>query len=407
MPKSRFRKQLFDFMELTASNSVGELWLYGDIVDDAWWDNEVSPTTIRDSLNEMGPVEVLDLHINSYGGSCVAGNAIVNIIDYYKRKTGARVNAYIDGIAASMGSGIAMAADYIYMAENAIFMVHKPFALAIGNSDDMEHEAEVLNKVEDTLVANYMRHFNGTEEEMRQLMADESWLTADEALTYGLCDEVVAPVQIAASAKGLEINGKNFHEEKLKDKFKETEKLKDGDNVFEYDEVLGCSGINEDDFNELNVSSEVVHKILDLSKWRLEDEKKNFHDNCYICVSKEMCENFLGTIELNDDELMAFAKAGMEMDHNADAKAKAYDKLVNAAIDDAIKSGVRAKGDDFNDAKWKKILNTLDYEEIIDQKNEWEAEAKLVLKAGKKVSQSWEQDKKSDYHAVNIDDFKL
>lgn len=408
MPKSRFRKQLYDFMELTASNSAGELWLYGDIVDDAWWDNDVSPATIRDSLNEMGPVGVLDLHINSYGGSCVAGNAIVNLIDSYKRKTGARVNAYIDGIAASMGSGIAMAADYIYMAENAIFMVHKPFAIAIGNADDMTHEAEVLDKVEDTLVANYMRHFNGKEEELRQLMADESWLTADEALTYGLCDEVVAPIQVAASAKGLEINGKNFHEEKLKDKFKETEKPKDGENVFEYDDCLKEFGISEEDFKDFEVDSAKAFQIASFvyanSCKEMKDKIDSIESSNELVASfcKENCAK-----ELSLSEILDLAKSGMEMDHNADTKAKAYDKLVNAAIEDAIKSGIRAKGDDFNDTKWKKILNTLDYEEIIDQKNEWEAEAKLVLKAGKKISQSWEQDKKSDYHAVNIDDFKL
>lgn len=398
MVSKRFRKQLFDFMELTGSENEGELWLYGDISDEKWYDSDVTPGFIRDSLNEMGPVKTLNLHINSYGGSCVAGNTIVNLIDNYKRKTGARVIAYIEGIAASMGSGITMAADYIYMAENAIFMVHKPFSIAIGNADDMAHEKEVLDKVEDTLVSNYMRHFNGTEDEMRQLMADESWLTADEALTYGFCDEVIEPVQIAASAKGMNINGYDFAAAKLKDKFKET-KAKEMEPMFEYDENLKNFGIGEETFKSFNISSETVLNVLEAIPICDEIKINEF-------ISMDKVKKVLG-IEIDAETVLNLAKAGMEMDHDADAKAKAYDKLVNGAIDDAIKSGIRAKGDSFNDIKWKKILATLDYDEIIDQKNEWEAEAKLVLKAGKRVSQVNNPDNKPDNSAVNIDDFKL
>lgn len=256
----KFRKQLYDFMSLTANDSEGDLWVYGDIADDKWFDNDVTPNTIRDSLNEMGNVGTLNLRINSYGGSTVAGNTIVNLIDNYKRKTGAKVHAYIDGIAASMGSGIAMAADYIFMAENAIFMVHKPFSIAVGNADDMEKEKEILDKVEDTLVANYMRHFNGSEDEMRQLMADETWLTADEALEYGFCDEIVPAVAVAASAKGIRINNQEFSHEELKDRFKETEV----ENVFEYDENLKDYGISEETFKTLNMSADSVLNVINV-----------------------------------------------------------------------------------------------------------------------------------------------
>lgn len=419
MPK-KFKKQLYDFMTLSANESEGDLWIYGDITDDKWYDNDVTPNTIRQSLNEMGNVGTLNLRINSYGGSCVAGNTIVNLIDTYKRKTGAKVHAYIDGIAASMGSGIPMAADYIYMAENAIFMVHKPFSFAAGNADDMEKKKEILDKVEDTLVKNYMRHFNGTEDEMRQLMADESWLTADEALEYGLCDEIVPAIAVAASAKGIRINNVDFSDMQLKDKFKEnltaseiipqfrpngpaensiTEaKRKAVENVFEYDQKLMDYGISKDYFDSLNIGAEIVMPIVEtVYKQGLEDKKNQI---------KENFRNVFGE-DFTDEQIIDFVKSGMDADPIANTKAKEYDKLVNAAIDDAIKSGIKAKGDSFNDSKWKKILNTLDYNEIIDQKNEWEAEAKIVLKAGKRVSQMNNPDSKGDSSAVNLDDFKL
>lgn len=393
MPK-KFKKQLYDFMTLSANDSEGNLWIYGDITDDKWYDNDVTPNTIRESLNEMGNVGTLNLRINSYGGSCVAGNTIVNLIDTYKRKTGARVHAYIDGIAASMGSGITMAADYIYMAENAIFMVHKPFSFAVGNANDMEKEKEILDKVEDTLVKNYMRHFNGTEDEMRQLMADESWLTADEALEYGLCDEIVPAIAVAASAKGIRINNVDFSDTKLKDRFKETEVK----NVFEYDEKLMDYGISKDYFDSLNIGAEIVMPIVEtVYKQGIKDKENQIRENF---------RNVFGE-DFTDEQIIDFVKSGMDADPIANTKAKEYDKLVNATIDDAIKSGIKAKGDSFNDSKWKKILNTLDYSEIIDQKNEWEAEAKLVLKAGKRISQMNNPDNKSDSSAVNLDDFKL
>lgn len=435
MPR-KFKRKLYDFMSLTANDTQGDLWIYGDIVDDKWYDTDVAPNNIRDALNDMGTVGTLNLRVNSYGGSCVAGNTIVNLIDNYKRKTGARVHAYIDGIAASMGSGVVMAADYIFMAENAIFMVHKPFSMAYGNSFDMEKEAEVLEKVEDTLVKNYMRHFNGTEEEMRQLMADESWLTADEALEYGLCDEIVPAVEVAASANGICINGKDFRDENLKNRFKETE----GKTVFEYDNALNNIGISKDVFGTLNTKADTINSIAEIVCNSLYNEISttgisinNLGSNGYGIttngtwtypmdivtpqitfngifdsdfISKEKAKDFLGK-EFSAEEVLDFAKSGMEMDREADSKAKAYDRLVSSAIEDALKSGIKAKGESFNDSKWKKILNTLDYEEIVDQKNEWEAEAKIALKAGMKVSQPWAQDKNPDNSAVNPDDYKF
>src|SRR5699024_8786214 len=107
------------------------MYIYGDIADEKWFDEDVTPKSIRDALSEMGAVKNLDIHINSYGGSCVAGNAIINILDNYRKKNGTSLNVYIEGIAASMGSGIASVGDKVYMASNSLFMVHRPSTIAI------------------------------------------------------------------------------------------------------------------------------------------------------------------------------------------------------------------------------------------------------------------------------------
>lgn len=416
--KWTYRNQINNFLTAVSNDSEGEIWVYGDITSDKWSDDDVTPTSIRDALDSMGPVGTLNLRINSYGGSVYAGNAIINIIDSFRKKNHVTVNAYIEGIAASMGSGIPMVADHIYMAENAMMMLHKPFTIVMGNSNDLQKEIDILQKVENALVKNYMRHFNGTEDELRDMLADETWLTADEALEYGLCDEVIEAVEVAASAKGLVINGKEFRQDvdKIAAKFipgtpiakvdppappaEPKNKPKGVSKVFEYNDKLKDYGIDEETFKTFNMEADAILAILDhavISSAMSEGE---------IVVSESDITNALGK-EMSIEEVLNLAKAGMEIDNASAEKAKAYDKLVNSAIDDAIKNGIRAKGDNFNEAKWKKILNGLDYDEILDQSKEWDDEAKAVFHAGQRVSEPWKPAGPADNNLVNPDDYSL
>lgn len=428
--KWTYRNQINNFLTAVSNDSEGEIWVYGDITSDKWSDDDVTPTSIRDALDNMGPVGTLNLRINSYGGSVYAGNAIINIIDSFRKKNNVTVNAYIEGIAASMGSGIPMVADKIYMAENAMMMLHKPFTIVMGNSNDLQQQIEILQKVEDTLVKNYMRHFKGTEDELRDMLADETWLTADEALEYGLCDEVVEAVEVAASAKGLVINGKEFRQDidKIAAKFipgtpiakvepqgptgpigaaghagpaaGPINKPKGVSKVFEYNDKLKDYGIDEETFKTFNMEADAILAILDHAV------VPSAMSDGEIVVSESDITNALGK-EMSIEEVLNLAKAGMEIDNAAADKAKAYDKLVNSAIDDAIKNGIRAKGDNFNEAKWKKILNGLDYDEILDQSKEWDDEAKAVFHAGQRVSEPWKPAGPADNNLVNPDDYSL
>ena len=102
-------REVCQFIQAKADgNGEGELWVYGDITDEKWWDSDVTPAGIRDALSEMGTIGTLNLRINSAGGSVFAGNAIINIIASYKKKSSVKVHAYIEGLAASMGSNIPM-----------------------------------------------------------------------------------------------------------------------------------------------------------------------------------------------------------------------------------------------------------------------------------------------------------
>ncbi len=412
----RYRKKINDFMTVLSNETEGELWIYGDIVDDAWWDNEVSPVVVRDSLEEMGNVSTVNIRVNSYGGSVYAGNAIINILDGYRRKNGAKINAYIEGIAASMGSGIPMVADKIYMAENALYMIHKPFTLVYGNSEDLEKNVEILEKAEETLVSNYMRHFKGTEDELRQMLADETWLTADEALEYGFCDEIVPAVSVAASANGgILINRQEFRKnaDKIVAMFPfgtplasasdTPDESKKGENeMFVYDKELAQYGITEDIFKGFEVEASSVQSIAAVVAANMKPSEAPTEP----FMTEDMVKDALGE-EMDSGRVLALAKAGMEADEKANVKAKAYDKLVNTAIDNAIKSGIRAKGENFNETKWRKLLNGLDYDEILDQSKEWDEEAKMVLHAGVRVSTPWRPDGNPGNNGVNPDDYNF
>lgn len=407
-----FDKAINQYITAKATDVDGEIWVYGDISDSKWFDEDVTPKEINAALNEMGNVKNLNLRINSYGGSVFAGNAIYNIIDTYRRKTGCSVNAYIDGIAASMGSGIPMVADKIYMAENALMMLHKPLVMAYGNADDLQKQIEMLDKAETALIANYMHHFNGTEDELREIMKNETWFTAEEALEKGLCDEIVGAVQMAASAKGIVINGEEFSDN-IKNKYPD---IKRGEpkSMFEYDQKLEQFGVSAEAFEQMNVSAETLLGIADAGRQAFIDsfgdgevyDVKNAQILDGTFIFTEDIKNAFGE-DKNAEELLDLAKKGTQFSEEDAEKAKAYDGIVNDAIDEAITNGIRAKGEAFNETKWRKILNGLDYADVLDQSKEWIEDAKIALNAGKKIAETNPCPGVEDKNLVNPEDYNF
>ena len=143
------------------------------------------------ALPEGTPV---DLRLNSPGGSVFDAVAIHNAI---KRHEGT-VTVWIDGIAASAASYIAMAGDEIVMPENAFLMIHDPAGLVMGTAEDMRSMAEALDKVKGSLVSGYAAKSRRTPEEVSALMAAETWFDASDAVAQGFADRLIEPVRIAA-----------------------------------------------------------------------------------------------------------------------------------------------------------------------------------------------------------------
>ena len=136
----------------------------------------------------------IDLRINSPGGSVFDAVAIYNAI---KRHEGP-VTVWIDGIAASAASYVAMAGDEIVMPENAFLMIHDPAGLVMGTADDMRAMADALDKVKGSLVQGYAVKSGRVPEDIAALMAAETWFDAKDALEVGLATRIAEPVRIAA-----------------------------------------------------------------------------------------------------------------------------------------------------------------------------------------------------------------
>ena len=135
-----------------------------------------------DELKVLGPVAELTLRINSPGGSVFDGVAIYNALKRHQ----ARVTVWIDGIAASIASMIAMAGDEVVMPENAMLVLHDPSGLVVGTATDMRATADALDKMAAAMVAAYRDKSGAGDAEIEALMAAETWLSAEEAVEVGL-----------------------------------------------------------------------------------------------------------------------------------------------------------------------------------------------------------------------------
>lgn len=144
--------------------------------------------TASDFIRDIGAIKAskITLRINSPGGAVFDGVAIFNAIKRHK----AEVTAYVDGIAASAASFIAMAGDTVIMSPHAQMMIHEAAGLVIGNADDMRQMADILDKSSDNIASIYAEKAGGTVEEWRGRMKAETWMSDREAVDLGLADRI-------------------------------------------------------------------------------------------------------------------------------------------------------------------------------------------------------------------------
>lgn len=161
---------------MQAQNTAAEVSIYDEI---GFW-GVTAKDFLRD-LQALGPVEAITLRLNSGGGDVLDGFAIYNAL----RRHEGKIIAHIDGIAASMASIIACAADEIHIAENAWFMIHNPATVAFGEADDLRTMADVMDGMKAHAIAAYQRHVDEDAEIISAWMDAETWLTGADATALG------------------------------------------------------------------------------------------------------------------------------------------------------------------------------------------------------------------------------
>ena len=174
------------FFSLVKEKQTATLNIYGDITSWAWSDTDVSAANLSKQLEALGDVEQIDVYINSYGGEVAEGLAIYNAIRRHK----AKVTTYCDGFACSIASVIFMAGDERIMNESSLLMIHNAWTMVVGNSAELRKQADDLEKITQASVEAYKSHSSLSEEEIKKLMDNETWILPEEALSYGFATTV-------------------------------------------------------------------------------------------------------------------------------------------------------------------------------------------------------------------------
>ena len=185
---------MFRFEEMENSR-VHKLYIYdnvtayGDFNWDTWEydDAETSANYFRDQLEQIPEEDEIELHVNSYGGDVKEGVAIYNLL----KQHGAKKTCYVDGFAYSIASVICLACDKIIMGLGTSMLIHNMAMYAYGNAEYLRKCADDLDVLMESNRKIYMaRAKNLTEEELADMMDKETYLTPEQCLEYGFCDEI-------------------------------------------------------------------------------------------------------------------------------------------------------------------------------------------------------------------------
>ena len=185
------------------TENSADLCFFGDINSESlgewqkYYPEDKAPQDVKEFLDQLENVSKINVHINSGGGSVFGGIAIYNML----KRFDAEITVYVEGLAASIASVIAMAGDKIIIPANAQMMRHKPSSCAWGNADEMRIEADILDGCQKVILTTYMEHAKDgvTEEQINDLINAETWKNGEEWQEY-FDIEVSESSQAAAAA---------------------------------------------------------------------------------------------------------------------------------------------------------------------------------------------------------------
>lgn len=200
------------------AGDVISLFIYDEIYDGRNWEkgklNESSADSIRQILEDNSNAKALNIYISSNGGDVFEAYKMISILQRFKGyKT-----AYIDGLAASAASLIPLVCDKIIMAKYSTLMIHNAWTFAIGNSNELRQIADQMDKIMEGNRQLYMERFNESEDKLIELLNAETFLTAQECLKYGLCDQIINVIEKSEDDHDDEDLKTDSKDDKSKDK---------------------------------------------------------------------------------------------------------------------------------------------------------------------------------------------
>lgn len=177
------KRKFWNWVKNEADNRT--LFLNGEISDETWYGDEVTPKLFKQDLNSgAGDITVW---INSPGGCVFAASQIYNMLMDYKGK----VTVKIDGIAASAASVIAMAGKEVLISPTGLIMIHNPMTIAFGDAVEMEKAIAMLSEVKEAIINAYELKTGLSRAKLSHLMDAESWFNAKKAVELGFADSIM------------------------------------------------------------------------------------------------------------------------------------------------------------------------------------------------------------------------
>jgi len=169
---------------LAADNDNRSAILIYDVID-PWWG--VSAEMVKKALLSIPDATDIDVYINSPGGDVFEATAIYSTLIAHP----AKIHVHIDGVAASAATRVAMAGDTIEIAESGMYMIHYAWTVGFGNATELRKTAEMLDKIDNTIVADYVNNTSVDDVQIREWMEAETWFTAQEAVEHGFAEQII------------------------------------------------------------------------------------------------------------------------------------------------------------------------------------------------------------------------
>ena len=176
------------FWNFTEDDSGRTLRIEGQIADETWFGDEVTPQVFKNDLH-AGNGDIT-LWINSPGGDVFAAAQIYNMLMDYKGD----VHVVIDGLAASAASVIAMAGTTVSMSPVAMMMIHNHSTVAFGEKVDMQKAIAMLDEVKESIINAYETRSNCSRVQLAHMKDAETWMDAHKAVELGFADEIIGDV---------------------------------------------------------------------------------------------------------------------------------------------------------------------------------------------------------------------